>query len=454
MLKRIHRLLGIGAVDTAIPERVRDAIARQQDASERLIAWTQFGIVLMFGVLYALSPKTSTIVPWMTPVGMALGAYFVFSIMRIWLAYRIRLPGWFLSLSVGADLALLMSLIWSFHVQYDQPASFYLKAPTLLYVFIFIALRAMRFEARYVILAGVLSAVGWLALVLYAITVDPANNMITRDYIDYMTSNSVLLGAEFDKIISILVVTAILALALVRARRLLERSVIEEAAAQDLSRFFSPEIASKITHSDHLIRPGQGEAREAAIVNVDIRGFTALANEMDPSDLIRLLSEYESRMVPAIQAYGGNIDKFLGDGILATFGAVLPSDTFAADALRAVDALLAAADDWNAARVAAGRKPVSIGNAMVAGRVIFGAVGDETRLEYTVIGEPVNMAAKLEKHNRALNTRALTTRDSFARAITQGYKAADPPQICAGTRIEGVDHPFDIVVLATRQDAG
>ena len=121
---------GAGPLTTDIPERVRAAIARQQDASERLIAWTQFGVIVTFGVLYALSPKTSTVAPWMTPVGLALMMYFVFSVFRVWLSYRIRLPGWFLSLSVGADLALLMTVIWSFHIQYDQPAPFYLKAPT------------------------------------------------------------------------------------------------------------------------------------------------------------------------------------------------------------------------------------------------------------------------------------------------------------------------------------
>jgi len=438
---------GAGALPSDIPERVRATIARQQDASERLIAWTQFGVIVTFGVLYALSPKTSTVAPWMTPVGLALMVYFIFSVFRVWLSYRIRLPGWFLSLSVCADLTLLMTVIWSFHIQYEQPASFYLKAPTFLYVFIFIALRALRFEARYVILAGLVSAGGWMLLVAYVVLGDPQDNMITRDYVAYMTSNSVLLGAEFDKIITILVVTAILSVAQIRARRLLERSVIEAAAAQDLSRFFSPEIADRITHSDQRIRPGQGEAREAAIVNVDIRGFTRMANEMDPSDLIRLLSEYESRMVPAIQAHGGNIDKFLGDGILATFGAALPSETYAADAMRTVDALQDAIAAWKAERKAAGQAPVPIGIAMVTGRIVFGAVGDETRLEYTVIGDPVNLCAKLEKHNRVARTRALTTRPSFDLAQRQGYTASGRYEHRDGVTIDGVTMPVDIVVL-------
>lgn len=427
--------------------RIQEAIQRQQDASERLIAWTQLGVVLTFGTLYAIAPKTSSVAPWMTPVGMTLAIYFLFTVFRIWLSYRIRLPGWFLAVSVVADMALLMTLIWSFHVQYDQPASFYLKAPTLLYAFIFIALRALRFEARYVLLAGVTAALGWFALVVYVVKIDPEDTMITRNYVDYMTSNSVLLGAEFDKIISILVVTVVLAVALRRARRLLESSVIETAAHQDLSRFFSPEIASKITGSIHRVKPGEGEAREAAILNVDIRGFTALAGTMDPSALIKLLHDYESRMVPVIQKHGGNIDKFLGDGILATFGAVLPSDRYAADALNAVDELVAVADAWNEERRAAGLDPIQIGMAVASGRVVFGAVGDETRLEYTVIGEPVNLSAKLEKHNRTAGTRALVTAVVYEHGKAQGYALAAPYDRSLMT-IEGVANPVDVVVLA------
>jgi adenylate cyclase len=447
MFARYRNVFNGGRLKSESSRRVQEAVRRQQDASERLIAWTQLAVVLTFGTLYAISPKTSSVAPWMTPVGITLAVYFVFTVFRVWLSYRVRLPGWFLAVSVVADMTLLMTLIWSFHVQYDQPPSFYLKAPTLLYVFIFIALRALRFEARYVILAGATAALGWLALVVYVVKVDPNNPMITRNYVDYMTSNSVLLGAEFDKIISILVVTAVLAVALRRARLLLERSVVEATAHQDLSRFFSPEIASKITGSTDRVMPGEGEAREAAILNVDIRGFTALAATMDPSALIKLLHDYESRMVPVIQKHGGNIDKFLGDGILATFGAVLPSDRYAADVLNAVDELVAVADNWNDERRAAGLDPIKIGMAVASGRVVFGAVGDDTRLEYTVIGEPVNLSAKLEKHNKVAGTRALATAGLQERGEAQGYALA-APRDHAMMSIEGVAEPVDVVVLA------
>ena len=82
------------------------------------------------------------------------------TVLRLVLAHLRRLPYWMLFASVVVDMTLLLGLIWSFHLQYEQPASFYLKAPTLLYVFIFIALRALRFEAGFVVLSGLVAALG------------------------------------------------------------------------------------------------------------------------------------------------------------------------------------------------------------------------------------------------------------------------------------------------------
>ena len=202
-----------------LPGRVRDAIRRQQASSEIVVGWIQLAIVVTFSILYALSPKPYTAEPVFAPEPWVLGAYLLFTLVRVVLAHRRALPAWLLYVSVVLDMLLLLALIWSIHVKYGQPASFYLKVPTLLYVFIFIALRALRFEARYVLLAGAVAAGGWLLMVLYAVSIVPDDPMITRDYVEYMTSNSVLLGAEFDKVISILIVTGILAVAITpRAR--------------------------------------------------------------------------------------------------------------------------------------------------------------------------------------------------------------------------------------------
>jgi adenylate cyclase len=178
------------------------------------------------------------------PVPWTLGAYALFNRPALWLALGRRLRPWFLALSVVVDVAVLMLTIWSFHLQYQAPAAIYLKAPTLMYAFILIALRALRFETRWVLLAGAASALGWIVLVAYALLAGDVP--VTRDYVTYMMSYSILLGAEVDKVVSLLVVTGILCLALARARRLLERAVTEQQAATGLARFFAPEVASSI----------------------------------------------------------------------------------------------------------------------------------------------------------------------------------------------------------------
>ncbi len=104
------------------------------------------------------------------------------------------------------DMGILMFLIWSFHIQYQQPASFYLKVPTVMYVFIFIAIRSLRFEPRYILSTGAVAIIGWVGMVLYVIFADSSDVMITRNYVEYLTSNAVLIGAEVDKIISMAVV--------------------------------------------------------------------------------------------------------------------------------------------------------------------------------------------------------------------------------------------------------
>jgi len=161
------RLTASDDANADLPPVVRARIVALQDRSEQLIGWIQLAIVIFFGTLYALSrqtvPMTSMI--WLlTPA--AIGAYFVAVVIRLVMSYRIRMGFWLLAGSIAIDMALLYGLIWSFHLQYMQPASFYLKAPTQQYVYIFIALRALRFEVQYVVLAGAAAAFGWVMMIM------------------------------------------------------------------------------------------------------------------------------------------------------------------------------------------------------------------------------------------------------------------------------------------------
>ena len=219
MLGRLRDWLFDGGGPENLPERVREAIRRQQERSEILIGWAELVLVGLLALAYETTTMAAGVVQedysFETEVFVIYG---VFCVVRLVLAYRRPLPEWMLYVSVVADMALLMGLIYSFHYKYAQPAVFYLKAPTLLYVFLFIALRALRFEARFVIFTGLAAVAGWIALILYALSGRGGPPNMTDDFVEYMTSNAFLIQAEADKIIAILLTTAVLAIAISRAR--------------------------------------------------------------------------------------------------------------------------------------------------------------------------------------------------------------------------------------------
>ena len=395
-----------------LPGRVRDAISRQQDSSEVVVGWIQLSIVVTFSVLYALSPKPYTADPVFAPEPWVLGAYLLFTLARVVLAHRRALPDWLLYVSVVADMLLLLALIWSIHVKYGQPASFYLKVPTVLYVFIFIALRALRFEARFVLIAGAVAAGGWLLMVLYAARMAPDDPMITRDYVEYMTSNSILLGAEFDKVISVLIVTGILAVAITRARDLLVRSVVESTAATELSRFVPNEVAAQVKTSETRVEAGAGDVRETTIFFSDLQGFTSLSEGLTPVELIFTLNEYFAAVTEPIVRHGGVINQYQGDAILATFNLPKKLDDHAASAVRAAVAIqqILASRTFGADLRLATRVGIN------TGVVVGGLVGAQDRLGYTVHGDDVNLAARLEALNKEHGTRIIVSERTRALA--------------------------------------
>ena len=135
----------LGRKDLSLPERVVQAIARQEDSSEVLVKLIQLTVVAIWAVLYLASPKTDLGTEF-SPVPYALAGYLVLNLFGLMWATRRRLPDWAVYFSIFLDIAMLMVLIWSFHIQYRQPPSFYLKAPTLLYIFIFSARNAMKMK--------------------------------------------------------------------------------------------------------------------------------------------------------------------------------------------------------------------------------------------------------------------------------------------------------------------
>lgn len=439
---------GLAAVRRAppapLPERIRREFERAQFRSELLVTAVQLAIAAVLALLYAATPRGFAPDAPVEAAPLGLSLFAILSLLRLYFALTGQLGRRLLGFSVVAEMAVLMFVIFAYHLQYEQPAQFSLKSTEFVYVFMLIALRALRFEPVWVVLSGLTAAASWVALVAWSVTSAVANP-VTWDYVTSLRSIQIHYGGEFDKVLAILVVTAMLACSLTRARRLLSDAVAREQAVADLSLFFDDSVAARITGSETEVMAGQGELREAAILFLDLRGFTAAAARLSPDALIGLLRDYQGLVLPIIKDLGGTIDKFMGDGILASFGAVRPDPQFAANALRATDAIWGAVDRWRAAREAAGLPVLDIGAGLATGEILFGIIGHAHRLEYTVIGDAVNLAAKLEKHNKVEHTRGLAPHSAYRLACAQGYRVEH--DILAARRVGGVAAPLDLVAL-------
>ena len=285
---------------TALPARLQRAIREQQADAEILIAWVQLAIVLLFAVVYAAAPKAFPEMIRFEPVPWVVGAYLAITLAQLGLAYLRRLAGILLGGFVVANVALLLILIWSFHISYMQPPSFSLKAPTLFSVFIFIALRALRLDVGYVLLAGFVAALGWTALVVDALA-ESLPGAITHNFIAYITSDRILVGAEIEKIIAILTVTVILAVAIAHARRLLIRSV-SDRSARDLAETALRDLKvaqANLIQAEKMASLGQltaGIAHEIKNPLNFVNNFASLS--------VELLGELKETAAPALATLG------------------------------------------------------------------------------------------------------------------------------------------------------
>jgi adenylate cyclase len=200
-----------------------------------------------------------------------------------------------------------------------------------------------------------------------------------------------------------------------------------------------------LTRSGRTLRFLPGERREVTMLNSDIAGFSALSQSMDAEELVRFLNAYFQRMIRVVLDHGGNIDKFQGDGMLVVFGAPNPMHDHAERALNAALAMVSEIDRFNRELVESGRPAIAVGMGLDTGEVVAGHVGSDDRMEFTLIGVPVNNSAYLSKIRPA---RVLISETTRAR-VPNGFRVNDfEPML-----LKGANQPQAIFELSISSTA-
>jgi adenylate cyclase len=196
-----------------------------------------------------------------------------------------------------------------------------------------------------------------------------------------------------------------------------ERRRIEAA----FGHYLHPALVDRLCREPDLLAPG-GETRELTVLFADIRGFTGLAERLPADGVVTLLNRHFEAMTEAVLAEGGMLDKYQGDGLMAVFGAPVPQDDHALRACRAALTMSRAFDEQRRAREADGLPGLDLGIGINTGGMVIGNIGARGRLDYTVIGDAVNVAARLEAATREAGARIL---------VSEATREAAGPEIAA-----------------------
>ena len=340
----------------------------------------------------------------------------------------------------------------------DYPDALTYRFGGFIYFFVILAAGTLAYSWRTIFAIGNWTMMLWLFgawLIWYFGATDPALTEATRnafgedsDLSYLLDPNIVFADRRMQEVVVFMLVAAILAISIRRFNKLLLNNAELLRERENLSRYFSPNVVEELSQNDEPLK--QIRTHDVAVLFVDIVGFTAMAADTPPERIIRMLRGFHSRMEKEVFRYGGTLDKYLGDGLMATFGTPVATDADAANALRCAKAMLQTLDQWNTERKAAGETPIEASFGLHFGPVVLGDIG-ANRLEFAVIGNTVNVSSRLEKLTRDLRVHLALSEQLRAQVVAEAGEAdpvlaglvAQPPQ-----EIRGLDKPLAVWTLA------
>jgi adenylate cyclase len=399
--------------DVGTQERLNAAFAREERRGLMVAAATRSAAVLfILGWLAVASPERGAAYVWV----LASAAFFlVTGLAQLWLYFRgraLRLAAYLLILVDSLALAAAL-LLPNPYVSPRVPPAIPLRFATFMYFFVMLMQAAFSFRPRLLLWAGLCGAGAWTAGFLWiftrpeTITDPPSGASRAAMRAAYFDPNYVSVLKYQNEIIVFLLVSAGLALLVRRSRTLVAERAEAERARGNLSRYFSPKVVDTLAERDEPL--GRVRRQAVGVLFADLVGFTTMAEEMTPEEVMALLRDFHGRMEEEVFRHGGCLEKFIGDALLATFGVPDTGRRDATDALACARGMLAALGAWNLEREAAGRRPLQIGLGLHYGPVVAGDIGSRRSMAFATVGDTTNVTSRLQAHTRELRVRIVAS---------------------------------------------
>lgn len=339
------------------------------------------------------------------------------------------------------------------------PAASQYRFETFIYFFVFLSGATLAYSWRTLIAMGVWTSGLWVLGAAY-VYLQPltmtniteairATTMADLRLFAMLDPNNINIPTRVQEIVVFLIAACTLAISVRRSNNLLLKHASLERERTNLARYFSPTVVDELSKNDEPLK--QVRTQDIAVLFVDIVGFTSFADGKPPEDVIGTLREFHGRMEHEVFLHGGTLDKYLGDGLMATFGTPFSGPSDAINALVCAQAMIAAVDTFNREREEAGDVPIRASFGLHYGPVVLGDIG-RNRLEFAVIGSTVNAAARLEALTRHLGCVLVASDALVQRAKSE--KAADVEAIPLvqqpAQSLRGLEQPIGVWTLAQK----
>ncbi|MEO0939407.1 MAG: adenylate/guanylate cyclase domain-containing protein [Pseudomonadota bacterium] len=398
-----------GTGDIPVSARVEETLDRHKEEGLELAIrarWITLGIVAAF--LPFVVPLEQIAWPWALLALVALNGWFLRRVGRRGHSGR-ELVFIFIDVLLMTIALLAPNPLSTF----DWPTAMVYRFDTFLYYFVILAVGCLAYSWRTILALGHWMSTMYLlgsGLIWYfgrqvpAITEAFDASGFDAALIYELDPNIMQWDRRLQEVLVLLLVAYTLAIIVRRFQRLLVTSAETERERSNLSRYFSPNVVSELSGADEPL--SRIREHDIAVLFVDIVGFTAYAASRPPTEVIETLRAFQSAMERQVFAHGGTLDKFLGDGLMATFGTPIAGPQDAENAVFCVRAMMAEVDRLNLRRRAEGKPEIDARFGVHYGPAVLGNIGTD-RLEFAVIGNTVNVASRMQELSRSLGVPAV-----------------------------------------------